>query len=116
MSWCLGGKKGDIYNCSGKLRTFKLKIAGYNIGFEASANGPDLAVSPKFLRNLSYDTNYDINIRIHSGSYNLPEEAERVFHAPYVEEKHHTGDYSQPYSANHDGNPRDVMCHSAHPG
>jgi len=87
VSWCLGGKKGDIYNCSGKLRTFKLKIAGYNIGFEASANGPGLAVSPKFLRNLSYDTNYDINIRIHSGSYNLPEEAERVFHAPYVEEK-----------------------------
>ena len=69
------------------MRNFKLKIAGYNIGFEASAGGPDLAVSPKFLRNISYDTKYDINIRIHSGTFNLPAEAERVFHAPFVEEK-----------------------------
>jgi hypothetical protein len=68
------------------MRNFKLKIAGYNIGFEASATGPDLAVSPRFLRNLCYDKNSDINILIHSGTFNLPSEAERVFHAPFVEE------------------------------
>ena len=69
------------------MRNFKLKIAGYNIGFEASAGGPGLAVSPKFLRNISYDTKYDINIKVHSGTFHLPAEAERVFHAPFVEEK-----------------------------
>ncbi len=69
------------------MRNFNLKIAGYNIGFEAAASGPDLAVSPKFLRNLSYDSNPDVNIKIHSGVFNLPAEAERVFHAPFVEEK-----------------------------
>ena len=69
------------------MRNFKLKIAGYNIGFEATANGPGLAVSPRFLRNISYDTKDDIQIRIHSGTFSLPAEAERVFHAPFVEEK-----------------------------
>ena len=69
------------------MRNFKLKIAGYNIGFEATASGPGLAVSPRFLRNISYDTKDDIQIRIHSGTCSLPAEAERVFHAPFVEEK-----------------------------
>lgn len=68
------------------MRNFKLKIAGYVIGFEASAGGPDLAVSPGFLRYISSDSVYDVLIRIHSGSYNLPAGAERVFHAPFVEE------------------------------
>lgn len=31
-----------------------------------------------------------------------------VFYAPYVEEKLRTGDYSQPYIADHCGNTRDV--------
>ena len=69
------------------MRNFKLEIAGYNIGFEASADGPDLAVSSRFLRNISYDTKYDVHIKVHSGKFNLPAEAERVFHAPFVEEK-----------------------------
>jgi len=69
------------------MRNFKLKIAGYNIVFEASARGPGLAVSPKFLRNITADTKNDIKIRIHSGKHDLPDEAERVFHAPFVEEK-----------------------------
>jgi hypothetical protein len=69
------------------MRNFKLKIAGYNIGFEASVEGPDLAVSKRFLRNIDYNTQYDVRIKIHSGTFNLPADAERVFHAPYVEEK-----------------------------
>lgn len=69
------------------MRSFKLKIAGYIIGFEASADGPDLAVSHKFLRNLDDDSNIDVHIKIHSGTFQLPVHAERVFHAPFVEEK-----------------------------
>jgi len=69
------------------MRNFKLRIAGYNIAFEASSSGPGLAVSPRFLRNISYDKKYDIKIRIHSGTCNLPAASERVFHAPFVEEK-----------------------------
>ena len=68
------------------MRNFKLKIAGYNIDFEASAGGPDLDVAPRFLRNISADTKNDVLIRIHSGPCNLPAGAERVFHAPFIEE------------------------------
>ena len=68
------------------MRNFNLNIARYNIGFEASADGPDLAPSQRFLRNISHNTALDVHICIHSGSFNLPVEAERVFHAPFVEE------------------------------
>jgi hypothetical protein len=68
------------------MRNFKLEIAGYIIGFEASAEGPDLAISSRFLRNISTNPKPDVHIKIHSDGFNLPEEAERVFHAPFVEE------------------------------
>jgi hypothetical protein len=68
------------------MRNFKLEIAGYKIGFEASADGPDLAVSKRFLRNISHDAENNILIKVHSGKFNLPPKAERVFHAPFVEE------------------------------
>jgi hypothetical protein len=68
------------------MRNYKLKIAGYNIGFEASADGPELAVSKRFLRNISHETENNIIIKVHSGKFNLPPKAERVFHAPFVEE------------------------------
>jgi hypothetical protein len=69
------------------MKYFRLEIAGYRIGFEADAGGPDLAVAPKFLRNIINDTVCDVLIRIHSGHRELPAGAERVFHAPFVEEK-----------------------------
>lgn len=68
------------------MRNYNLNIAGYNIRFETSAEGPDLVPSVKFLRNISTDSGSDVLINIHSGSFKLPKEAERVFHAPYVEE------------------------------
>jgi hypothetical protein len=68
------------------MRNFNLNIAGYNIGFEASANGPELKPSARFLRNINQNTASDILIRVHSEPFNLPEGAERVFRAPYVEE------------------------------
>ena len=68
------------------MRNFNLNIAGYNIGFEASANGPELKPSPRFLRNINLDIESDILIRVHSEPFDLPAGAERVFRAPYVEE------------------------------
>jgi len=68
------------------MRNFNLNIAGYNIGFEASANGPELKPSPRFLRNINQDIESDILIRVHSEPFDLPGGAERVFRAPYVEE------------------------------
>ncbi|MCX6326298.1 MAG: hypothetical protein NT144_06555 [Bacteroidia bacterium] len=68
------------------MRNYNLNIAGYNIRFESSYDGPELIPSERFLRNISYDSSSDMLIRIHSGSFNLPGEAEKVFHAPYIEE------------------------------
>jgi hypothetical protein len=68
------------------MRNFKLEIAGYKIGFEASADGPDLAVSKRFLRNISHETDNNVLIKVHSGKLKLSLKAERVFHAPFVEE------------------------------
>ncbi|MCE5346882.1 MAG: hypothetical protein LLG13_11440 [Bacteroidales bacterium] len=68
------------------MRNYNLNIAGYNIGFESSNDGPELVPSERFLRNTTNDNRSDILIRVHSGKSGLPEKAERVFHAPYVEE------------------------------
>jgi hypothetical protein len=68
------------------MRNYNLNIAGYNIRFETSVNGPELTPSPRFLRNVSHEDRADIIICVHPESFKLPREAERVFHAPYVEE------------------------------
>lgn len=68
------------------MRNFNLNIAGYNIGFEASSDGPELKPSAKFLQNINQNTSSDILIRVHSEPFDLPQGAERVFRAPYVEE------------------------------
>lgn len=68
------------------MRNYNLKIAGYNIGFEAVPNGPELKPSAKYLRNINDNNGSDILIRVHSEPFYLPKGAERVFRAPYVEE------------------------------
>ena len=68
------------------MRNYNLNIACYNIRFESSSEGLDLVPSEKFFRNICHAENSDLLIQIHSGKYNVPEKAERVFHAPYVEE------------------------------
>jgi hypothetical protein len=68
------------------MRNYNLNIAGYNIGFEAAPNGPELKPSSRFLRNIDPNIGPDILIRVHSEPFNLPKGAERVFRAPYVEE------------------------------
>lgn len=49
-------------------------------------DGPELKPSVRFLRNICADNKSDILIRVHSGNLMLPDNAERVFHAPFVEE------------------------------
>ena len=68
------------------MRRYNLEIAGYNIGFESSADGPELVPSKRFLGYITGETRPDINIKVHSGAFELPVDAEMVFHAPYFEE------------------------------
>jgi len=68
------------------MKYYNLNIAGYNIRFESAQGGPELAPSVRFLRNICSNDNYDILIKVNYGSLMLPEKAERMFHAPFVEE------------------------------
>jgi hypothetical protein len=68
------------------MRNYNLNIAGYNIRFESSADGPELVPGERFLRNISSEKNPDILIRVNSGRFILPRDAKMVFNAPYVEE------------------------------
>jgi hypothetical protein len=68
------------------MRNYNLSIAGYKIAFKATDTGPDLVPAARFIRNICKDTDADLLISVHSGLFILPSEAERVFHAPFVEE------------------------------
>ena len=68
------------------MRRYNLNIAGYNIGFESTPDGPELVPSERFLRNISGGTECEVLIKIHSGGITLPGGSEKVFDAPYVEE------------------------------
>lgn len=69
------------------MRKYNLNIAGYNISFDSTDSGPDLIPSQRFLRNTCKNESSDLLIKVHSDSFELPVEAERVFHAPLIEEK-----------------------------
>lgn len=77
---CLCGKKIV------EVRNFNLYIAGYNLRFESSDDGPELVPSERFLNFLCYENYPDVLIRVHSGRYIIPLSAKKVFDAPYVEE------------------------------
>ena len=68
------------------VKSYNLNIAGYNIRLVASDDGPDLIPSERFRKFISSHTNHDIIIKVHHGSINLPEDAERVLVAPYIVE------------------------------
>src|SRR4030043_1191819 len=68
------------------MKDYNLYIAGYNIRFESADAGPDLVPSQRFLNYICFENNPDILIRVHSGNFNIPAEAKKVFDAPYVEE------------------------------
>jgi len=68
------------------MNSYILNIAGYRIRLESSDDGLDLIPSERFQLFLNHDSESEILIRIHSGKYELPKDAEKVFNAPYVEE------------------------------
>lgn len=68
------------------MRKYNINIAGYTISFESADSGPDLIPSQRFLRNICTDCISNLHITVHSDHFELPSEAERVFHAPLVEE------------------------------
>jgi len=68
------------------MKQYSLNIADYIIKFESTENGPELVPSQRFLRNISDGEEYDILIKVSYGNAILPENAERMFHAPFVEE------------------------------
>jgi hypothetical protein len=68
------------------MRNYNLNIAGYNISFESSNDGPQLLPAKRFLRNITEESGSDLFIKVHSGKYNLPSGSVKVFNAPFVEE------------------------------
>jgi hypothetical protein len=68
------------------MRKYNINIAGYTISFESADSGPDLIPSQRFLRNICTDCISNLHITVHSDPFDLPPDAERVFHAPLVEE------------------------------
>lgn len=72
------------------MKEYNLNIAGYNIRFETSDDGPDLLPAQRFLSSIVPDllTHYEagITIKVHPGPLDIPEGSQRVFHAPFVEE------------------------------
>ena len=63
---------------------YNLQIAGYNIRIESDQDGPDLVPEERFHKNIIRSADYDVLIRVHPGHYIIPEEAERLFVAPYI--------------------------------
>jgi hypothetical protein len=68
------------------MRKYNINIAGYTISFDSAVSGPDLIPSQRFMRNICTDCISDLHITVHSVPFELPEDAEKVFHAPLVEE------------------------------
>jgi hypothetical protein len=68
------------------MKCYSLNIAGYIIRFESSDRNLDLIPSERFLRNICNNEYHDVLIIVHSGRFSIPNEAKKVFNAPYVEE------------------------------
>ena len=82
MPLCLGGKKLFPQ----KMKSYNLNIAGYNIRVEAASTEMDLIPAKRFENSICTDKESDITITVHQGPGAFPADAERVFHAPLVEE------------------------------
>jgi hypothetical protein len=67
------------------MHSYSLNIAGYIIKVE-STDGTEIFPSARFLKYIYNADHFDFLIRVHSEEYELPENAYKVFNAPYVEE------------------------------
>jgi len=69
-----------------EMNSYSLKIANYIIRFKSESGVPDLVPGERFLRNICTGGESDIIINVHSGKFIIPDDSEKVFDAPYVEE------------------------------
>ena len=68
------------------MRKYNLNIAGYNICIESSDAGPDLILSERFRGYFCSGSRDDLHISVHSGPFDIPTDAEKVFSAPLAME------------------------------
>lgn len=68
------------------MKTYSLNIANFLIEFESASDGFELVPGKRFRSFVSANNNPDVLIRVHYGKYTIPEDAVKVFDAPYVEE------------------------------
>ncbi len=68
------------------MQNLNINIAGYRICFQTAEKGPDLNLSERFRRNVCAPCASDVTITVHNGLIKPPKTAQRVFHAPFVEE------------------------------
>jgi hypothetical protein len=78
---CLSGKVLFL-----KMKGYCLNIAGYKISIISEDMGLELTPDERFKGSICPDNGADISISVHAGPFIMPDKAERVFHAPLVEE------------------------------
>lgn len=69
------------------MKNYSLDIAGYIIRIETSDGGPDLQPSPRFLKSIVSHNRYDLLLKVHSGHFSIPGNAEKVFFAQQAEDE-----------------------------
>jgi hypothetical protein len=65
---------------------YNLNIAGYNIRVEAASKGTELIPGQRFEGSICEERYADLTITVYEGSGEFPHDAERVFHAPLIED------------------------------
>jgi hypothetical protein len=68
------------------MNSYNLNIAGYNIRVEAASKETELTPGQRFVNSICSEKDSDVTITVHLGPGDFPANAERVFHAPLVEE------------------------------
>ncbi|MBP7731030.1 MAG: hypothetical protein KA114_05285 [Bacteroidales bacterium] len=67
------------------MKSYCLNTGGYRIKLEAVPGGPDFLPSARFQKYITDGNSYDFLIKVHRGSYAIPDKARRVFRAPWQE-------------------------------
>jgi len=68
------------------MKSYNLNIAGYIIRIESDENEFELKPSSRFIRSIVPGENHEVLVRVHPNAYLLPENAEKVFSAPVIDE------------------------------
>ena len=72
------------------MKCYCLDMGGYRIKLECASGEADFLPSPRFHKYIVDDDNYDFLVKVHRGSYTIPDKAQRVFRAPWQEKNANT--------------------------